>query len=346
MKIVVIGGTGLIGSKLVTTLGEQGHEVIAASPESGIACVTGEDLAEALTRTAVVVDATDLHGCEDVAFMEFFTASTRTLLAYEAAAGVTHHVALSAVGTERLLDSDYFRARCAQEQLIKESGIPYSIVRATQLFELLSRIADIETRGITVRVPAALIQPVAADDVIRLIAQTAVSTPLNGTIEVGGPEPFYLDGLLERILGAKNDARRVIVDVHARYLGAEVGKHSLVAGDEAELGEIRFEDWLRGTRPLEQHEFRVSDLPPGSVLLLGNVAVFSAAGGLCATQAMCTHRAGPLSEGAVDDITVTCPLHGARFNIWTGAVLGGPAKDPLKTYRVVVEGDIGRVDVD
>jgi uncharacterized protein YbjT (DUF2867 family)/nitrite reductase/ring-hydroxylating ferredoxin subunit len=360
MKIVVIGGTGFIGSRLVTRLREQGHEAVAAAQESGVACITGEDVAEALTGAAVVVDVSDPPCCEDEAFVERFTASTRTLLESEAAAGVTHHVALSAVGTERLLESGYFRARCAQEQLIRESGIPYSIVRATQLFELLGGIADAEMRGVTVRVPPALIQPIAAADVIRLVAETAVATPLNETIEVGGPEPFYLDGLLQRILGARNDPRAVIVDAHARYFGAAVSKHSLVACDEAQLGETRFDDWFRDTAlhgpgasatapddraGLKENEFRVSDVPPGSVLLLGHVAVFSAAGGLCATQALCTHRAGPLSEGAVDDTMVTCPLHGARFDIWTGAVLGGPATEPLKTYRVLVEGDIGRVDV-
>jgi nitrite reductase/ring-hydroxylating ferredoxin subunit len=176
---------------------------------------------------------------------------------------------------------------------------------------------------------------------------------LNGSIEIGGPEPFYLDGFLERVLGARNDPRKVRVDADARYFGAAVDERALMAGDEAELGEIRFDDWLNhtaldgpGADAIGPFEFRVSDVAPGSVLLLGNVAVFSAAGGFCATQAMCTHRAGPLSEGAIDDTTVTCPLHGAQFNIWTGAVLRGPATEPLKTFRVVVEGDIGRVDVD
>jgi nitrite reductase/ring-hydroxylating ferredoxin subunit len=215
--------------------------------------------------------------------------------------------------------------------------------------------------GAIVRVPPVLVQPMAADDVVRLVAAIAVATPLNGTIEVGGPEPFYLDGLVKRVLGARNDRREVIGDMHARYFGARPGERSLMAGDEAELGEIRFDDWLRHMAfhepdasagvaieraSLEANEFRVSDVPPGSVLLMGNVAVFSVAGGFCATQATCPHRAGPLSEGTVDDTTVTCPLHGSQFNIWTGAVLRGPAKEPLETYRVIVDGDIGRVDAD
>ncbi len=326
MRIVVIGQTSLIGSQLVTRLRDYSHEVV-----------------DGITGPAVVVDVSD-PPCED---------ATRQLLAFEAAAGVTHHVALSSVGIERLLDSDYGRAKCVQEQLIKESGIPYSIVRATQLFESLGAIADIDTQGMFVRVPPALVQPVAAEDVARLLAQTAIATPLNGTIEIGGPEPFYLEGLVQRILGARNDPRKVRVDADARYFGAAVDERTLMAGDEAELGEIRFDDWLNhtaldgpGADAIGPFEFRVTDVAPGSVLLLGNVAVFSAAGGFCATQAMCTHRAGPLSEGAIDDTTVTCPLHGAQFNIWTGAVLRGPATEPLKTWRVVVEGDIGRVDVD
>jgi uncharacterized protein YbjT (DUF2867 family)/nitrite reductase/ring-hydroxylating ferredoxin subunit len=346
MRIVVIGSTGLIGSQLVTTLRAAGHEAVAASPESDFDCVTCEGLAEVLRETAVVVDVSDPPAFEDAAVMAFFTAS---LLEHEAAAGVTHHVALSPLGSTDLLESGYFRARCAQEQVIKASRIPYSIVRATLLFENLGKLADVAAHGATVRVPPVLVQPIAAQDVVRLVAATAVAAPLNGVIEVGGPEPFHLDGLVQRVLGASHDSRQVIGDTHARYFGAHPGERSLVAGDEAELGETRFDDWLRhmvpnGPRaPLADNEFRVSDVPPGSVLLMGKVAVFSAAGGFCATQAMCTHKAGPLSEGTVDDTTVTCPLHGSQFNIWTGAVLRGPAKEPLKTYRVTVDGDIGRV---
>jgi uncharacterized protein YbjT (DUF2867 family)/nitrite reductase/ring-hydroxylating ferredoxin subunit len=360
MRIVVIGGTSLIGSQLVTTLRAHGHEAVAASPESGVDTVTGEGLAEVLRGAAVAVDVSDSPCVEDAAVMQFFTTSTRNLLGYEVAAGVTHHVVLSPVGTERLLESGYFRARYAQEQLIKESAIPYSIVRATPFFESLGKIADVATQGTAVRVPPVLVQPIAADDVIRLVVAVAVATPLNDIIEVGGPEPFYLDGLVQRVLGASHDPRDVIADAHARYFGAQLDERSLIAGDEAELGEIRFDDWLRHMElhvtgasaivPIEQaslkaNEFRVSDVPPGSVLLMGNVAVFSVAGGFCATQATCTHRAGPLSEGTVDDTTVTCPLHGSQFNIWTGAVLRGPAKEPLKAYRVTVDGEVGRVEV-
>jgi uncharacterized protein YbjT (DUF2867 family)/nitrite reductase/ring-hydroxylating ferredoxin subunit len=359
MRIVVIGSTGLIGSRLVTTLRAAGHEAVAASPESGVDTVTGEGLAEVLRGTAVVVDLSDPPCCDDEGVMRFFTTSTRNLLGHEVAAGVTHHVALSLVGTEHLLESAYFRARRAQEELIKASPVPYSIVRATLLFEWLAKIADIAAHGATVRVPPVLVQPIAADDVVRLVAAIAVAPPLNGTIEIGGPEPFYLDGLVERVLGARNDPRKVIVDAHARYFGAQPGERYLMAGDEAELGEIRFDDWLRHMAidgpdasagapieraSLEQNEFRVSDVPHGSVLLMGDIAVFSVAGGFCATQSTCPHRGGPLSEGTVDDTTVTCPLHGSQFNIWTGAVLRGPAKEPLKTYRVTIDGDIGRVD--
>jgi uncharacterized protein YbjT (DUF2867 family)/nitrite reductase/ring-hydroxylating ferredoxin subunit len=362
MRIVVIGSTDLIGSQLVATLRAAGHEAVAASPQSGVDTVTGKGLADVLSGTAVVVDLSDQPSFEDEAVMRFFITSTRNLLECEVAAGVTHHVALSPVGTEHLLESGYFRARCAQEQLLEASTIPYSIVRTTIFFECLGTIADDPADGALVRVPPVLVQPVAAHDVARLVAAIAVATPLNGTIEVGGPEPFYLDGLVQRVLGARNDPRKVVGDAHARYFGAQPGERSLMAGDEAELGEIRFDDWLRDTTfhvpdanaavipvecaSLKENEFRVSDLPPGSVLLMGHVAVFSVAGGFCATQAACTHRAGPLSEGTVDDTTVTCPLHGAQFNVWTGAVLCGPAREPLKTYRVIVDGDVGRVDTD
>jgi nitrite reductase/ring-hydroxylating ferredoxin subunit len=199
-----------------------------------------------------------------------------------------------------------------------------------------------------------LIQPIAADDVARAVAKIATAAPLNGAVEIGGPQAFYLDGLIQRVLGARNDPREVIADRHARYFGTELDEHSLLAGNEAELGETRFEDWLGRTAhpipdprpqpavgatagseraPLKENEFRISEVPPGSVLLVGDVALFNVEGGFCATQARCTHRQGPLSEGAIDGSTVTCPLHGAQFNVWTGAVLRGPAKDPLKTYR-------------
>ena len=365
MKIVVVGGSGLIGSKLVAMLSRDGHDVVPASRRSGVDVINGEGLAEALKGASVVVDVTNGPSFEDAAIMKFFKTSTHNLLTAEAAAGVTHHVALSVVGTERLLRSGYLRAKFAQERLIKESSIPHSIVQATQFFEFMRDIADAATHGNAVRLPPVLIQPIAADDVARAVARIATATPLNGTVEIGGPEPFYLDGLIQRVLGAHNDPREVIADPHAHYFGTELNERSLVPGDEAELGEIRFDEWLGRSAPiaersrqdatgsasrtervpLKENEFRISEVPPGSVLLVGDVAVFNVEGGFCATQAKCTHRQGPLSEGVVDGSTVTCPLHGAQFNVWTGTVLRGPAQEPLKTYTVMVDGDIGRVEV-
>jgi uncharacterized protein YbjT (DUF2867 family) len=353
MKIVVVGGSGLTGSKLVTMLTSQGHDVVAASRRSGVDAASGQGLAEVLHGAAVVIDVSNSPSFEDAAVMRFFKTSTHNLLTAEAAAGVRHHIALSVVGTGRLLKSGYLRAKFAQEKLIRESSIPYSIVQATQFFEFVATIADAATHGNVVRVPPVLIQPIAADDVARAVARIANGMPLNDTVELGGPEPFHLDGLIQRVLGARNDPREVVADPHARYFGTELNERSLVPGDEAELGEIRFDDWLgpvgdgpkQERAPLREGEFRVSELPPGSVVLVGDVAVFNIEGGFCATQARCTHRQGPLTEGTIDGSTVTCPLHGAQFNVWTGAVLRGPAKDPLKTYAVTVEGDVGRVDV-
>jgi uncharacterized protein YbjT (DUF2867 family)/nitrite reductase/ring-hydroxylating ferredoxin subunit len=346
MKIVVVGGTGRVGARLVALLTRDGHEVVAASRRSGIDVTTGQGLCRALSGAAVVVDVANAPSFEAAAAMTFFTTSTRTLLAAEAEAGVRHHVMLSVVGAGDLPDGGYFRAKRAQEQLIATAAIPYSIVRATQFFEFMDAIADAATHGGVVRVPSVHIQPIAADDVARTLATIATGPPLNGTIELGGPEPFYLDALVQRVLGARHDPRAVVADPHAPYFGAAVGARSLVAGDDAELGEIRFEQWLDGAAPTrETHEFRLSDLPPGSVMLLGDVAVFSVEGGFCATQARCTHRQGPLSEGTLDGSTVTCPLHGACFNVWTGAVLRGPATQPLETYPVAIEGDVGRVEV-
>jgi uncharacterized protein YbjT (DUF2867 family)/nitrite reductase/ring-hydroxylating ferredoxin subunit len=363
MKIVVVGGSGLIGSKLVAMLSRDGHDVVPASRRSGVDVISGGGLAEALKGASVVVDVTDGPSFEDAAIMKFFKTSTHNLLTAEAAAGVAHHVALSVVGTERLLRSGYLRAKFAQEKLIRESSIPHSIVQATQFFEFLQGIADAATHGSAVRVPPVLIQPIAADDVAHAVARIATAAPLNGTVEIGGPEPFQLVGLIERVLGAHNDPREVISDPHARYFGTELDERSLLPGEEAELGEIRFDVWLgraaptpdqsrpagsasarTDSVPLEGNEFRISEVPPGSVLLVGDVAVFNVDGGFCATQAKCTHRQGPLSEGVVDGSTVTCPLHGAQFNVWTGAVLRGPAQEPLKTYRVTVDGDVGRVE--
>ena len=244
MKIVVIGGSGLIGSKLVNKLREHGHEVVAASPSSGVNTLTGEGLAEALKGASVVVDVSNSPSFEDAAVLKFFETSTRNLLTYEAAAGVGHHVALSVVGTERLLESGYFRAKIAQEKLIKGSSIPYSIIRATQFFEFVGRIADESTEGNTVRLPPALIQPMAADDVASALARIAVGSPVNGTVEIAGPEQFRLDELVRRDLAARNDPREVISDPHARYFGGELSERTLVPDDDARLGETRFEDWL------------------------------------------------------------------------------------------------------
>jgi uncharacterized protein YbjT (DUF2867 family) len=244
MKLVIIGGTGLIGSKLVTKLREHGHEAVPASPDTGVNTLTGEGLAEVLQGASVVVDVSNSPSFEASAVMAFFTTSTRHLLKYATAAGVRHYVALSVVGTERIPDSPYLRAKNAQETLIKDAGIPYSIVQATQFFEFVNRIADEATVGTTVRVPPVLIQPMAAEDVAKAVGRIAAGAPVNGTIEVAGPEQFRFDELIRLVLGARNDPREVVVDPHARYFGTELGECSLIPGDGARLGEIRFEQWL------------------------------------------------------------------------------------------------------
>lgn len=249
MKIVVIGGSGLIGSKLVPKLREHGHEALAASPKSGVNSVTGEGLAAALQGASVVVDVSNAPSWEDAAVMTFFETSTRNLLAQEAAAGVGHHVALSVVGSERMLESGYFRAKIAQENLIQRSSIPYSIVRATQFFEFVKSIADLSTEGNTVRLPSALIQPIAADDVATAVARVAMGTPVNGTVEVGGPEKFPLDELIRQTLSAQRDPRQVVADPNARYYGVAISENTLVAGDGAQLGEARYADWLSRPHP-------------------------------------------------------------------------------------------------
>jgi len=244
MKIVVIGGSGLIGSKLVTKLREQGHEAIAASPQSGVNTLTGEGLAEALKGASVVVDVTNSPSWEDAAVLNFFETSTRNQLTYEAAADVKHHVALSVVGTERLLASGFFRAKMAQEKLIKASSIPYTIVRATQFFEFVKAIADFATDGSKVRLPSALIQPMAADDVASALARIALGSPVNGTMEIGGPEKFRLDELVRQGLAARKDPREVVTDPHAGYYGIQVSETTLLPAADARLGETRFETWL------------------------------------------------------------------------------------------------------
>jgi uncharacterized protein YbjT (DUF2867 family) len=252
MKIVVIGGSGLIGKKVVTNLRQHGHEVVAASPSSGVNTVTGEGLAQALASAQVVVDVANAPSWEDKAVLEFFEKSGRNLLAAEAAAGVGHHVALSVVGTDRLLASGYFRAKLAQENLIKASSIPYTIVRATQFFEFVSGIVQSATEGQTVRVPPALMQPIAADDVAAAMAEAALAKPLNGTVEVAGPEPVRQDELVRQFLSKTGDARTVITDPKALYYGITVNDQSLTPGDNPRLGPTRFKDWLR--RSIRQRE--------------------------------------------------------------------------------------------
>ncbi|MDT3779372.1 SDR family oxidoreductase [Nitrospira sp. MA-1] len=244
MKIVVIGGSGLIGSKLVTKLGEHGYQAVAASPNSGVNTLTSEGLAEVLEGASVVVDVSNSPSFEEKAVMEFFTTSTRNLLTYEAAAGVNHHVALSVVGTERLSESGYFRAKIVQEKLIKRSSIPYSIVQATQFFEFLKSIADISSDGDTVRLPPVLFQPMAADDVASAVGRIAVGQPVNGIVEIGGPEEFRLDELVRRRLATLEDLREVIPDPKALYSGAKISERTLVPGNTARLGKTSFETWL------------------------------------------------------------------------------------------------------
>lgn len=249
MKIVVIGGSGLIGAKTVSRLRQKGHDVIAASPSSGVDTVTGEGLAEALTGARVVVDLANAPSFEEEVAMDFFEKSGRNLLAAEAVAGVTHHVALSVVGTERLLAMGYFRAKLAQENLIKASGIPYTIVRSTQFFEFTAAIAQAGTVGQTVHLSPALYQPIASDDVADAVADVALGDPVNGTIEIAGPDRAPIDELVGRFLRATHDPRRVVADTHAGYFGIEVNDQSLTPGENPRLGSTRFEDWLSHTSP-------------------------------------------------------------------------------------------------
>src|SRR6266852_1256179 len=248
MKIVVIGGSGLIGKKVVKNLHQHGHEVVAASPSLGVNTVTGEGLAQALAGAQVVVDVANAPSWEDKAVLEFFETSGRNLLAAGKAAGVKHHVALSVVGTDRLLASGYFRAKMDQENLIKASQIPYTIVRSTQFFEFASGIAKNATEGATVRLPSALMQPIAADDVAAALADVAVGEPMNGTLEIAGPEEIRQDALIRNFLSATGDARKVITDVHARYYGVQVNDQSLVPGPNPRVGTTRFQDWLKSSK--------------------------------------------------------------------------------------------------
>jgi uncharacterized protein YbjT (DUF2867 family) len=244
MKIVVIGGTGLIGTKLVNNLRQRGQDVVAASPSSGVNTFTGEGLTQALKDAQVVVDVANAPSWEDKAVMEFFQTAGRNLLAAEKVAGVRHHVALSIVGAERLPASGYLRAKVAQENLIKASGIPFTIVRSTQFFEFAKGIIQSATEGQTVRLSPALFQPIAADDVAAALTGLALAEPSNDTIEIAGPEPIRMDEFARRFLSATRDPRKVTADVHAQYFGTELNDQSLVPGDKARLGPTRFADWL------------------------------------------------------------------------------------------------------
>jgi uncharacterized protein YbjT (DUF2867 family) len=244
MKIVVIGGSGLIGSKLVTRLREKSHEVLAASPASGVNTITGEGLAAALAGTQVVVDVANSPSFEDKPVLEFFRTSGRNLLAAEATAGVKHHLALSVVGADRLPASGYLRAKIAQENLIKASGIPYTILRSTQFFEFISGIIKAGTVGDAIRLSPALFQPIASDDIAAALADLTLGPPQNATVEVAGPEACPLDKLARKYLAANDDKRQVIADVHALYFGAELNDQSLTPGDHPRFGPTHFDDWL------------------------------------------------------------------------------------------------------
>jgi uncharacterized protein YbjT (DUF2867 family) len=249
MKIVVIGGTGLIGSKLVAALRQRGHEALSASPDSGVNTLTGEGLASALDGAQVVVDVSNSPSFEDAAVMKFFETSSRNLLAAEAEAGVRHHVALSVVGADRMTESGYMRAKTAQENLIKASGMPYTILRSTQFFEFMGRMADSFSDGKVVRASPALVQPIVSDDAVAALADVTLGDPANDTLEVAGPEQFHLDALIRRFLASRNDSREVSADVHARYFGTELDDRSLVPGSNPRIGAIRFDTWLSSSTP-------------------------------------------------------------------------------------------------
>jgi uncharacterized protein YbjT (DUF2867 family) len=248
MKIVVIGGTGLIGTKLATKLRQNGHEVIQAAPSTGVNTITGEGLDRVLSAAEVVVDVANSPSFEDRAALKFFETSSHNLLAAEATAKVRHHVALSVVGTDRLPECGYFRAKLVQENLIQASKIPYTILRATQFFEFVGGIVDSSADGQIVRLSPALFQPVASDDVAAALADVTLGVPVNGIVELAGPEPFSLDGFARQYLTATKDPRKVVADIHARYFGAELDDRSLTPGQNPRLGAVRFEDWLAGLR--------------------------------------------------------------------------------------------------
>ena len=248
MKIVVIGGTGLIGTKLVAILRARGHEVMAASPSSGVNAITGEGLKEALAGAEVVVDVANSPSFQEKAVLEFFETSGRNLLAAEEVAGVRHHVALSVVGADRLPESGYMRAKVAQERLLQASKIPYTIVRATQFFEFVGAIAQSATDGKTVRLPSALMQPIVSDDVAATLAEVALAKPLNGMVELAGPEPIRMDEFVRRFLNVTRDARQVKTDPEAHYYGTAVNDRSLTPGANPRVGKMLFGEWLNHTR--------------------------------------------------------------------------------------------------
>ena len=246
MRIVIIGGTGLIGSKVVTMLRERGHDAVVAAPQTGVNTITGQGLAQVLAGADAVVDVSNSPSFADDAVMSFFQTSTRNILAAEAAAGVRHHVALSIVGVDRLTDSGYMRAKVAQEKLIRSSTIPYSIVHATQFFEFIKGIADGATVGNTVRLAPVLFQPIAAEDVARTVCNVALGAPINGVVETAGPEPFRLDELVRVVLRHQKDSREVVTDPKAPYYGAVPGERSMMPGDDARIGKVTFEAWQQG----------------------------------------------------------------------------------------------------
>ncbi|HET9716510.1 MAG TPA: SDR family oxidoreductase [Pseudolabrys sp.] len=249
MKIVVIGGTGLIGSKVVAKLRKKGHEALAAAPNTGVNTITGEGLTQALTGAQVVVDVANSPSFEEKAAMEFFQTASKKLIAAEMAAGIAHHVALSIVGSERLQTSGYLRAKLTQEKLVKSSPIPYTIVRATQFFEFLRGIAQAAAQGDTVHLSHALFQPMAADDVATAVARAALAQPLNGTIEIAGPDKFHMDEIVGKVLAYDHDPRKVVVDPEAPYFGAKLTDYSLVPGRNPQLGSTKFEWWLTHVQP-------------------------------------------------------------------------------------------------
>jgi uncharacterized protein YbjT (DUF2867 family) len=251
MKIVVIGGTGLIGSNLVAKLAAHGHDAVPASPGTGVNTLTGEGLTGALAGADLVVDVSNSPSFEDTAVLEFFETSTRNILGAEVAAGVAHHVVLSVVGTERLAESGYMRAKIAQEKLIRNSSIPYTIVHATQFFEFAARMADEASDGDTVRVPPVLIQPMAADDVAAALCSVVLVAPVNDTIEIAGPQPLRFEDFVRQRLRAAGDQRVVVADPHARYFGARLNERALLPGDSAQLGPTRFDHWLSDQKPVQ-----------------------------------------------------------------------------------------------